>query len=90
MRRSDFTRGEFILSRMQHYLLMDLGHEIINAEQAGYIFDLMVWARRNRQLSSSGVTTDMDLAQNSYYLKALKDYRGYLVIRKQRLEEKFT
>lgn len=90
MRRSDFTRGEFILSRMQHYLLMDLGRGEINTEKAGYVFDLMVWAKRNRQLSSSGVTTDIDLAQNSYYLKALNDYRGYLVIRKQRLEEKFA
>jgi len=90
MRRSEYKRGEFILSRMQHYLLIDLGHGIIDAEQAGYVFDLIIWARRNRQLSNSGVTTDMDLAQNSYYLKALNDYRGYLEIRQQRLKEKFA
>lgn len=90
MRRSDYKRGEFILSRMQHYLLMDLGRRIINTEQAGYVFDLMVWAKKDKKLFSSGVTTDMDLAQNDYYLRALEDYRGYLVIRKQRLEEKFV
>ena len=90
MKRVDYKRGEFILSRMQHYLLIDLGKGIINAEQAGYVFDLMVWAKKNQQLFSSGVTTDADLARNSYYLKALKDYRGYLQIKQQRLKEKFA
>ena len=90
MRRSDFKRGEFILSRMQYYLLIDLGRGEINTEQAGYVFDLMVWAKKNRQLSSSGVTTDIDLARNNYYLRALEDYRRYLGIRQQRLKEKFA
>ena len=89
MKRIDYRRGEFILSRMQYYLLIDLGKGIIDSEQAGYVFDLMVWAKRNRQLSSSGVTTDFDLAMNSYYLRAIADYRGYLKIKRKRLEEKF-
>lgn len=90
MKKTDYKRGQFILSRMQYYLLIDLGKEVINAEKAGYVFDLMVWAKRNQQLSSSGVTTDIDLAQNSYYLRALDDYRGYLQIKRKRLEEKFA
>ena len=90
MRRSDYKRGEFILSRMQYYLLIDLGKGKINSEQAGYVFDLIVWARKNWQLFSSGVTTDTDLARNTYYLRALDDYRGYLVIKQQRLKEKFA
>lgn len=90
MKRVDYKRGQFILSRMQDYLLIDLGKGVIDAEQAGYVFDLLVWARKNRQLASSGVTTDVDLAQNSYYLKALDDYRKYLEIKNQRLKEKFA
>jgi len=90
MKRVDYKRGEFILSRMQYYLLIDLGKGKINSEQAGYVFDLMVWTKRNKQLFSSGVTTDEDLARDSYYLKALEDYRRYLQIKQQRLKEKFA
>lgn len=88
MRKSDYKRGEFILSRIQHYLLIDLGKEEIDAEQAGYVFDLMVWSQRNGKLFSNGVTTEEDLANNPYYLKALKDWQNYLLIRRQELEAK--
>ena len=88
--RSQYKRGEFILSRMQYYLLIDLGKGIINSKQAGYVFDLMVWTKKNGRLFSSGITTDTDLARNNYYLRALDDYRRYLQIKQQRLKEKFA
>lgn len=89
MRIADYKRGEFILSRLQYYLLIDLGKGEINAEQAGDIFELLVWAKRNRQIFPNGITTDEDLAQNKYYLRALDDYRRYLEIKKEMLEAKY-
>ncbi len=90
MKRIDYKRGDFILSRLQYYLLVDLGRGEIDAEQAGYIFDLMVWAKKNNRLYSNGVTTEEDLASHPYYLRALDDYRRYLELKQQRLEEKFA
>lgn len=86
--RSQYKRGEFICSRINYYLLLDLGKGVINSDQSAYVFNLMVWATKEKKLFSNGVTTDEDLAQNEYYLKAVDDYRNYLMIKREILEAK--
>lgn len=80
-------RGKFISNRMQDLILHDLGSCKINAEQAGDIFDLLIKASRNKELFVSGVTSNMELAQNKYYKKAVAAWGKCLEIRKQQLRE---
>lgn len=88
LKKVDYKRGDFILSRMQLYILQDLGKEVINANQAGDILDLVVKAKKEQRLFSSGVTVDSKLVKNEYYLKALEDWKKILENKKKFLEEK--
>ncbi len=95
LKKSDYKRGDFILSRMQLYILQDLGRGKLTADpenknkpQAGDVFDLMVQAKKEMRLFSNGVTIDRNLSKNEYYLKALEDWKKVLENRQKLLEEK--
>lgn len=65
MSRSQHERGDFIREKMGLAILKDLGASKIDAIQAGDLDDLM------RAMRISGVTFDLDLARNPYYLRAV-------------------
>jgi hypothetical protein len=58
-------RGDFIREKMGMAILKDLGSGKIDAVEAGDLDDLM------RDITTSGVTFNMELAANPYYLSAV-------------------
>ena len=79
MSYSKFERGEYIRLKMHHLILLDLGGEKINAEQAGDAYDLI------GRIETAGTTHDMKLARNEYYKKAVAGW----VAAKQAQRERF-
>lgn len=75
---SRHERGEFIRTKMQHYILMELGTGKINADKAGHIFDLI------SDVETAGTTHNKELATHEFYLKALKEWQAHLQKKKDR------
>ena len=71
-------RGKYIRLKMHYFILVDLGKEKINAEQAGNIADLM------DGLETAGTTHCQDLAQNEYYIKAIAAWIDAKKIQRER------
>jgi len=80
MSYSKFERGKYIRLKMHYLILLDLGGEKINAEQAGDIADLM------DGIETAGTTHSLELAQNEYYKKAVAEW----VKAKQAQRQRFT
>jgi len=78
MSYSQFERGKYIRLKMHYFILVDIGKEKINAEQAGDIADLM------DGLETAGTTHCQDLAQNEYYIKAVEAWIGAKKIQRER------
>lgn len=81
MSRSLHERGDFIREKMGLAILHDLGGEKINANEAAEVDDLM------RDLQASGVTFNIDLARNKYYLNAVASWREYKEAQRQNVIE---
>lgn len=75
-------RGEFIRSKMNHYILMALGKGKINAEEAGRIFDLI------SGVETSGSTHNSVLVRERIYLKAIGDWKKVRERRRKKYEQK--
>ena len=80
MSYSKFERGKYIRLKMHHLILLDLGGEKINAEQAGDIADLM------DGIETAGTTHSQELARNKFYKKAVAEW----VKAKQAQRQRFT
>ena len=80
MSYSKFERGNYIRLKMHYLILVALGKEKINAEQAGDIADLM------DGIATDGTTHSQKLAQNEYYKKAVAEW----VKAKQAQRQRFT
>ena len=77
MSYSKYERGNYIRLKMHYFILVDLGKEKINAEQAGDIADLM------DGLETAGTTHCSELASNKYYKKAVAEWVKYKEARRQ-------
>ena len=71
-------RGKFICSKIQHYILMALGREEIDAEEAGRIFDLL------SEVETSGSTHNSELVKEPFYIQAVKDWQK---VRERRMKK---
>ena len=80
MSYSKFERGKYIRLKMHHLILLDLGEEKINAEQAGDAYDLI------DGIETAGTTHCQELAQNEHYKKAVAEW----VKAKQAQRQRFT
>ena len=81
MSYSKFERGKYIRLKMHYFILVDLGKEKINAEQAGDIADLM------DGIETAGTTHNQELAQNEYYKKAVEEWVKAKQVHRQRIIE---
>ena len=72
MSYSKFERGRFIKSRMNHFILVALANEKIDAVEASRIFDLI------SEVETAGTTHEQDLVKEPFYLQAVKDWRKAL------------
>ncbi len=70
MSYSKFERGRFIKSRINHFILIALANEKINAMEAGRIFDLI------SDVETAGTTYSRDLVKEPFYLQAVKDWKA--------------
>ena len=70
MSYSNYKRGQFIRSRMNHFILMALGQEEINAMEAGRIFDLI------SDVETAGTTHSQALIKEPFYLQAVQDWKA--------------
>ena len=70
MSQTQFERGEFISSKMQWYILIALGREEIDPEEAARIFDLT----KKPIIETSGSTHNDELAKEPFYIQAMKDW----------------
>lgn len=68
MSQTLYERGQFIRSRIHLSILMALGKGKINAEESGRIFDLISF------VETSGSTHNEELAKESFYIQAVKDW----------------
>ena len=84
MSYSQYERGKYIRLKMHHLILLDLGGEKINAEQAGDIADLM------DGIETDGTTHDIKLAQNEHYKKAVAEWVKAKQAQRQRFMESKT
>ena len=78
MSYSEFERGKYIRLKMHHLILLDLGHEKINAEEAGDAYDLM------DGIETSGTTHCQELAKNEHYIKAVEAWVKAKKIQRER------
>lgn len=69
---------------MHHQILLDLGGEKINSEQAGDAYDLM------DEIETAGTTHCSELAKNEYYLKAVAAWVVAKKAHRQRISESKT
>ncbi|MCK4760283.1 MAG: hypothetical protein KAT69_09535 [Candidatus Aminicenantes bacterium] len=69
MSYTKYERGRFIKSRMNHFILMALGKEEIDAAEASRIFDLI------SDVETAGTTHSQDLVKEPFYLQAVEDWR---------------
>ena len=81
MSYSQFERGKYIRLKMHYFILIDIGKERINAEQAGDIADLM------DGLETAGTTHCQELAKNEHYIKAVEAWVEAKKIHRQRIIE---
>jgi len=72
MSYSNYKRGQFIKSRMNHFLLIALGREEIDSIEASRIFDLI------SDIETAGTTHSRDLVKEPFYLQAVRDWRTVL------------
>lgn len=79
---SQYERGKFIKSRMNHYILMALLKREINAEEAGRLFDLI------SEVETSGSTHNSELVREPFYLQAVKDWQKVRERRVKKYEQK--
>lgn len=79
---TQYERGQFIRSRMNLLILMALGKGKINAEEAGRIFDLI------SEVETSGSTHNGELAKESFYIQAVKDWGKVKERRRKEYEQK--
>lgn len=70
MSYSKYERGRFIKSRINHFILMALGREEINAIEASRIFDLM------SEIETAGTTHSLELIKEPFYLQAVQDWKA--------------
>jgi len=84
MSYSQHERGKYISLKMHYFILLDLGSEKINADQAGDVFDLM------DGIETAGTTHSRDLAQNEYYKKAVSAWVAAKQAHRQRIAESKT
>ena len=70
MSYSKFERGRFIKSRINHFILMALGREEIDAAEASRIFDLI------SDIGTAGTTHSRELVKEPFYLRAVKDWKS--------------
>jgi len=75
-------RGKFICSKIQYYILMALGREEIDAEEAGRIFDLL------SEVETSGSTHNSELVREPFYLQAVKDWQKVRERRRKKYEDR--
>lgn len=75
-----FERGKYIRLKIHHLILLDLGNEKINAEQAGDAYDLL------SGIEIAGTTHNSALANNEYYKTAVQAW----VSAKQAQRQRFT
>ena len=78
MSYSEFERGKYIRLKMHHLILLALGKEKIDVEEAGDAYDLM------DGLETAGTTHCQDLAQNEYYIKAVEAWINAKKIQRER------
>ncbi len=78
MSYNQFERGKYIRLKMHHLILLDLGEEKINAEQAGDSYDLM------DGIETAGTTHNQELARNDYYKKAVSEWVSAKQAQRQR------
>lgn len=81
MSYSKFERGKYIKLKMHHLILLALGGEKINAEQAGGVYDLM------SEIETAGTTHCSELAKNEYYSKAVAAWVVAKKAHRQRIVE---
>lgn len=67
---SNYKRGRFIKSRMNHFILMALGREEIDSIEASRIFDLM------DEIETAGTTHSRELIKEPFYLQAVQDWKA--------------
>lgn len=79
---SQRERGQFIRSKMNHYILIALGKEEINAEEAGRIFDLI------SEVETSGSTHNSELVKEPIYIQAVEDWGKVRKRRREKHEQK--
>ena len=72
MSYSQFERGRFIKSRMNHFILVALSREEIDAIEASRIFDLI------SMVETAGTTHDKNLVAEPFYLQAVKNWQKAL------------
>ena len=70
MSYSNYKRGRFIKSRMNHSILMALGREEIDAFEAGRIFDLI------SEVETAGTTHSLELVKEPFYLQAVENWKA--------------
>jgi len=70
MSYAKFERGRFIKSRMNHFIIMALGREEIDAIEASRIFDLI------SDVETAGTTHSQDLVKEPFYIQAVDDWRA--------------
>lgn len=78
MSYSKFERGKYIRLKMHHLILLDLGGEKINAEQAGDSYDLI------SEVETAGTTHCQELARNEHYKKAVAEWAKAKQAQRQR------
>ena len=70
MSYSKYERGRFIKSRMNHFILMALGQEEIDAMEAGRIDDLI------SDVETAGTTHSLEVVKEPFYLQAVQDWKA--------------
>ena len=68
MSYSKHERGKYIRLKMHHLILLALGEEKIDAEEAGDAYDLM------DGIETAGTTHCQELAKNRFYKKAVIEW----------------
>ena len=78
MSQSLYERGEFIKSKMMHYNIMACG----KMEEFGRIFDLISF------VEISGSTHNEELAEEPFYIQAMKDWKKVKERRRMKYENR--
>jgi len=80
MSYSNYKRGRFIKSRMNHFILMALGREEIDSIEASRIFDLS-------DVETAGTTHSLEVVKEPFYLQAVQDWKA---VPEKRIRDRLT